>query len=381
VSFHYRHFPDTQSVLQQTRVSTVIPYFSNWIEKWPTVQDLANANHDDVLAAWKGLGYYSRATRLHEGAKAMIEKSAGASCPLPRKARDLQEFPGIGRYTAGAVSSIAFGEPEPVLDGNVARVLSRQLGLYMDAKDKKASDVLWDEADRLIKHVSDAKASAIPGLWNQALMELGSTICTPRPQCGECPIQSTCRAYSEGQALSAKWQSKTAIPDIEDACTLCDHLDTEELASTPEETEINEPPKTAKKRKMAVKQSNTLSHYFALGTTASKPESGGESDATRTESANKRKASVSEPAKDVDNKSIATYCSLFPKKVAKKKATEEECVVCIVELCAPEGGNKWLIEQRPAKGMHSMLMLFVLANHITRPLSFTLVRAAQNDVT
>jgi A/G-specific adenine glycosylase len=351
-------------VLQQTRVSTVIPYFNNWIEKWPTVQDLADANHEDVLAAWKGLGYYSRATRLHEGAKAMIEKSSGASCSLPRKALDLQDFPGIGRYTAGAVSSIAFGEPEPVLDGNVARVLSRQLGLYMDAKDKKASDVLWDEADRLIKYVSDAKASAVPGLWNQALMELGSTICTPRPQCGECPVQKTCRVYSEGQALSVKRQSKTVIPDIEDACTLCEYLDTEELASAPEKTEAIEPPKATKKRKTAVKQSNTLSHYFAMGTTASKAESGGESDVARTESANKRKASVSEPAKEVDIKPIATYCSLFPKKVAKKKATEEECVVCIVELRAATGNNKWLVEQRPAKGMHCIISLCLLANYL-----------------
>jgi A/G-specific adenine glycosylase len=208
-------------VLQQTRVSTVISYFNNWTSKWPTVQDLAHANHDDVLAAWKGLGYYSRATRLHEGAKAMIAKTPGSACPLPRKALELQDFPGIGRYTAGAVSSIAFGEAEPVLDGNVARVLSRQLGLYVDVKDKKASDLLWDQADRLIKHVSGALStdtSAIPGQWNQALMELGSTICTPRPQCTECPVQSTCRVYAEGRALSGRHQSSTTIPDIEDAC-------------------------------------------------------------------------------------------------------------------------------------------------------------------
>jgi A/G-specific adenine glycosylase len=341
-------------------VSTVIPYFNNWISKWPTVQDLADADHDDVLAAWKGLGYYSRATRLHEGAKAMIAKSSGSSCPLPRGAVDLQEFPGIGRYTAGAVSSIAFGEPEPVLDGNVARVLSRQIGLYMDAKDKKASDILWEEADRLIKHVaskSDTNASSIPGQWNQALMELGSTICTPRPNCAECPIQTTCRVYSEGQALSAKQQSPTVVPDIEDACVLCESLDTEELATVPEETGQIELPKVSKKKKGVVKQNNTISHYFAIGTpsTTSNAESGGESDAahgTRIESSHKRKASASDLAAKVDIKAIATYCSLFPKKVAKKKAAEEECVVCIVELRTSTGKNKWLIEQRPAKGMH-----------------------------
>jgi len=340
-------------VLQQTRVSTVIPYFNNWVSKWPTVQDLANANHDDVLAAWKGLGYYSRATRLHEGAKAMIAKSAGSPCPLPSKALDLQDFPGIGRYTAGAVSSIAFGEAEPVLDGNVSRVLSRQLGLYMDAKDKKASDILWDEADRLIKHVSDhpsKSTSAVPGKWNQALMELGSTICTPRPNCEECPIQSTCRAYSEGQALSTKREPPTSIPDIEDACTLCDLLDTDDLLTVPEETEEAEPPKATKKRKTNTKQSNTLSSYFAIGTPNSNVGSEGEDGSVDHSPAvnKKRKAPSSGPKPNA--KSTSTYCSLFPKKVAKKKAAEEECAVCMVELCSADGSSRWLIEQRPAKG-------------------------------
>jgi A/G-specific adenine glycosylase len=347
-------------VLQQTRVSTVIPYFNSWISKWPTVQDLANANHDDVLAAWKGLGYYSRATRLYEGAKAMIAKSSGSSCPVPNKAVNLQEFPGIGRYTAGAVSSIAFGESEPVLDGNVARVLSRQLGLYMDAKDKKASDILWEEADRLIKHVSDVSdtnPSAIPGQWNQALMELGSTICTPRPQCADCPIQTTCKVYKEGQALSTKRQQPTVVLDIEDTCILCHPLDTEELVAIQEETEVNKIPKAAKKRKGILKQNNTISHYFATGTpsASSNVDSADERDLGQgisISTSQKRKASTSYPALEPDTKSIATYCSLFPKKVAKKKATEEECVVCIIELCLPTGRNKWLIEQRPNKGMH-----------------------------
>jgi A/G-specific adenine glycosylase len=352
-------FPNFNAVLQQTRVSTVIPYFNNWISKWPTVQDLADANHDDVLAVWKGLGYYSRATRLHEGAKAMIAKSAGSTCPLPSKAIDLQEFPGIGRYTAGAVSSIAFGEPEPVLDGNVIRVLSRQLGLYMDGKDKKATDVLWEEADRLIKHVSglsDAGVSEVPGQWNQALMELGSTVCTPKPQCADCPIQATCRVYSEGQALSTKRQSPTVIPDIEDACTLCELLDTEDLATITEETEDIETPKPTKKRKANTKQSNKISQYFAIGKTEPQPTTDCEDDEIATEgsdhlSSKKRKASLSDPVATSNTKSTVIYCSLFPKKVAKKKATEEECVVCVVELRPSTGNSRWLIEQRPAKGM------------------------------
>jgi A/G-specific adenine glycosylase len=345
-------------VLQQTRVSTVIPYFNNWVSKWPTVQDLANANHDDILAAWKGLGYYSRATRLHEGAKAMMARSVSSACPLPTKAVDLQEFPGIGRYTAGAVSSIAFGEPEPVLDGNVARVLSRQLGLYVNAKDKKASDVLWEEADRLIKHVSSVSAantSAIPGKWNQALMELGSTVCTPQPQCAECPIQATCRVYSEGEMLPIKHQAPPTVVDIEDVCILCETLDTEELVTITQDTEENKAPRTVKKRKGIAKQEQTISHYFTASTlrTTSMIECSDEQNADETrqhDSSKKRKAPVSGMTQAPEMKMTTTYCSLFPKRVEKKKAAEEECVVCVVELRPLMGESKWLIEQRPAKG-------------------------------
>ncbi|KAF1934705.1 DNA glycosylase [Clathrospora elynae] len=347
----------SEVMLQQTRVSTVIPYFNKWIAKWPTVQDLAEANHDDVLSVWKGLGYYSRATRLHEGAKAMIAKSSGAACSIPSSATELQEFPGIGRYTAGAVSSIAFGDAEAVLDGNVARVLSRQLGLYMDAKDKKATDVFWDVADQLIKHISEAKTSAVPGKWNQALMELGSTICTPQPRCDDCPIQLTCRAYSEGQALSGKSRSPTVIPDIEDACSLCASLDTEDLVTAPNNAPDDDVPRAIKKRKATTKQINTISHYFAAGTPKLTFETGGDEDGLNSppiEGSRKRKTPVSA----AESKSIITYCSLFPKKVAKKKVAEEECVVCIIEMRSSDGNSKWLIEQRPAKGLLASLWQF-----------------------
>lgn len=336
-------------VLQQTRVSTVIPYFNNWISKWPTVQDLADANHDDVLSVWKGLGYYSRATRLHEGAKAFVAKSEGSTCPLPSSATELQQFPGIGRYTAGAISSIAFGEAEPVLDGNVVRVLSRQLGLYMDGKDKKATDILWDMADQLIKHVSPkSNTSSVPGQWNQALMELGSTICTPRPRCDECPIQATCRVYSEGQALSDKRQA-LVVPDIEEACTLCESLDTEDLVMAPEDGPLETSAPAVKKRKTAVKQANTLSNYFAIGT----PKSNVDAEDDEVEDVSppevdtrKRKT----PGTSECPKQVLAYCALYPKKVAKKKAAEEECVVCMIELPMSDGCSRWLIEQRPDKG-------------------------------
>jgi A/G-specific adenine glycosylase len=313
-------------VLQQTRVSTVIPYFNSWIAKWPTAEALAKANHDEVLAVWKGLGYYSRATRLYEGAQATMKDGPDAPCVIPSSATELQLLPGIGRYTAGAISSIAFGEAEPVLDGNVARVLSRQLGLYVDVKDKKHSDTLWEVADKLIKQVSDypsTQNSAVPGQWNQALMELGSTICTPRPRCDECPISSTCRAYSEGQALADKRQSPTVVPDIEDACTICEQLDTEDLVAISAEAEAEEAPEPAKKRKTAVKQSNTLSNYFTMSTRSSKAKVEEveekkvevEVEESHSEGAKKRK----NPAPGSSAKSVSSYCSLFPKKVVKKK--------------------------------------------------------------
>jgi A/G-specific adenine glycosylase len=228
------------------------------------------------------------------------------------------------------------------------------LGLYVDVKDKKHSDTLWEVADQLIKQVSDfpsTKNSATPGQWNQALMELGSTICTPRPRCDECPISSTCRAYSEGQALANRRQSATTVPDIEDACNICEQLDTEDLVEISAETEAEEAPKPAKKRKANVKQSNTLSNYFAVGTRSTRStvetvEKEVEDDDSQGGDAKKRKTPASTPG----SKTVSSYCSLFPKKVAKKKAAEEDCVVCLVELRIPNAGSKWLIEQRPAKG-------------------------------
>ncbi|OAL47734.1 DNA glycosylase [Pyrenochaeta sp. DS3sAY3a] len=340
----------SEVMLQQTRVSTVIPYFNKWISTWPTVQDLAGADHNDVLSVWKGLGYYSRATRLHEGAKMIMAKSSGSLCPIPTNAADLQQLPGIGRYTAGAISSITFGVAEPVLDGNVMRVLSRQLGLYVNPKEKKSSDLFWEQADKLIKHVShDAgtSTSAIPGKWNQALMELGSTICTPRPRCNECPIRATCRVLSEGQMPSRMPRSSVSMMDIEDSCSFCEPLDFEDLATWPGEDECEDVTRMTKKRKIETKQTNTLSHYFTAGTANSNNpvEKDATVDTLSSENTGNRK-----PATPVTiAKSSLMYCSLFPKRSTKKKVVEEECLVCMVQLLLPDGNSSWLIEQRPAK--------------------------------
>ncbi|KAF2265961.1 DNA glycosylase [Lojkania enalia] len=353
----------SEIMLQQTRVSTVIPYFNKWISKWPTIQDLAIADHDEVLSAWKGLGYYSRATRLHQGARAMVERNGGA-CPIPSGAEQLQQFPGIGKYTAGAISSIAFGEAEPVLDGNLVRVLSRQLGLYVDREDKKSNDFLWRVADRLVKNASGfpkIKRSMVPGQWNQALMELGSTLCTPRPRCDQCPIRRTCQAYAEAKKLLQEERVTSNVPDIEDACSYCEQLNPEDV-DLPDNDPINNEARTAKKRKREVKTVRTMSHYFAtgmprgprLGPSASTDGRENEIAVLGTNGSSKRKTPISQ----TQSTSLSAYCSLFPKKVAKKRVAEEECVVCIVELRLDGGRSKWLIEQRPAKGLLASLWQF-----------------------
>jgi A/G-specific adenine glycosylase len=146
------------------------------------------------------------------------------------------------------------------------------------------------------------------------------------------------------------------VPDIEDACSLCASLDTEDLVAVSEDATNNDPPRATKKRKAAVKQTNTISQYFAVGTPKSSidtEDDGEDLGSPPVEDSKKRKL----PAATGESKSISTYCSLFPKKVAKKKAAEEDCVVCVIELRSEDGNSKWLIEQRPAKGKFCTTML------------------------
>ncbi len=220
----------SEIMLQQTRVETVKSYWLNWMGKWPTIEALASAPEEEVLAAWRGLGYYSRATRIHTAAKQVVADPSMDGL-LPETPAELEKnVPGVGPYTAGAISSIVFGQPVPILDGNVARVLSRQLGLYANPKAKITTDLMWAAADVLVKKAYEVgeQKGTVPGEWNQALMELGSTVCTPlKPGCGDCPIRTTCRAYSEAEASTTKAKSKkqeteTAVVDLEDLCTYCE---------------------------------------------------------------------------------------------------------------------------------------------------------------
>jgi A/G-specific adenine glycosylase len=175
----------SEIMLQQTRVATVIPYWERWMAKFPTVGALASAPLDDVLAAWAGLGYYSRARNLHVGAQAVRDA-------LPRTAAELRTVPGIGPYTAGAIASIAYGERTPLVDGNVARVLARVLAIEEDVKSTAGTKALWTKAGELMTALS---ADAQPGDLNQGLMELGATLCSPTsPRCLICPLAQLCVA-------------------------------------------------------------------------------------------------------------------------------------------------------------------------------------------
>lgn len=177
----------SELMLQQTRVATAIPYFERWMERFPTVHDLAAAPVDDVLAAWAGLGYYRRARYLHAGAADVVARYGGR---LPREVEQLRTLPGVGRYTAGAIASIAFGAREPVVDGNVARVLARVYAIEDDVKSTATQRRLWQLASALVP-------ARDPGQFNQGLMELGATICTPtNPACARCPIAAQCLAHA-----------------------------------------------------------------------------------------------------------------------------------------------------------------------------------------
>lgn len=172
-------------MLQQTQVETVIPYFNRFLDRFPTLNDLANAPMSDVLKLWEGLGYYARARNLHKAAIKIVNELNGE---WPRTVEGLMQLPGIGRYTAGAIASLAFGVDAPVLDGNVIRVLCRVFNIARDPRDQSTRNELWSLAESLLP-----KGHA--GEFNEALMELGATICAPRhPRCEVCPLARLCEA-------------------------------------------------------------------------------------------------------------------------------------------------------------------------------------------
>jgi A/G-specific adenine glycosylase len=194
----WRRNPDPYAVwvsemmLQQTQVATVIPYWTRWMERFPTVRELAAAPLDDVLKQWQGLGYYARARNLHRAAQVIMEKHGGV---FPTRYDEVLALPGIGRYTAGAVCSIALGLDTPIVDANVIRVLCRIFGLRGDPKSASVQERLWELAADLIP---SGRASA----FNQGMMELGALVCQAKPRCAACPVNDVCAAYASGKPES-----------------------------------------------------------------------------------------------------------------------------------------------------------------------------------
>lgn len=195
----------SEIMLQQTQVNTVIPYYNHFLKTFPTIRYLAKANLSKVLKVWEGLGYYSRARNLHRASQVILSHFNGK---IPDNLKDLLSLPGVGRYTAGAILSIAYNKTAPILDGNVKRVLSRLFAVL--GHPKKTEEFLWPLSESLIPKGS-------PGAFNQALMDLGSMICTPKnPNCLGCPLKNLCQGYLSKKPESYPLRSvKKKVPHIE----------------------------------------------------------------------------------------------------------------------------------------------------------------------
>ena len=194
----------SEIMLQQTTVAAVIPYFERFLARFPTLAALARAKEEDVLRLWEGLGYYSRARNLHKAARVIVREHGGR---FPDEVAMLVELPGIGRYTAGAITSFAFDRPAPIVEANTLRLYCRLLGYRDDPRSAAGQRLLWDFAQEILPR-------ARPGLFNQALMELGATLCTPEDaNCQCCPVRTCCTAFANG------WQKEIPIPATRAAIT------------------------------------------------------------------------------------------------------------------------------------------------------------------
>ncbi len=210
----------SEVMLQQTTVTAVIPYFERFLGEFPTVAALAAAEEAAVLRQWEGLGYYSRARNLHAAARRIVQEFSGE---MPRDVTVLQSLPGVGRYTAGAIASFAFDEPAPIVEANTQRLYARLLGEDRDLKSTPVQRRLWSLADFLVATPAQTAKSAsvaklLPGDINQALMDLGATICTPvAPLCPRCPVRSWCRAFVENrQTEIPKLPERPQITELRD---------------------------------------------------------------------------------------------------------------------------------------------------------------------
>ena len=212
-------------MLQQTRVEVVRDYFARWMLALPTLHSLSTADEEQVLGLWQGLGYYSRARRLREGASFVVRELGGS---LPAEPEHLLRVPGIGPYSAGAISSIAFGRQTPLVDGNVIRVITRVFALDGDPARAPLKRSLWDICGKFVQ-------GERPGDFNQALMDLGATVCTPRkPRCGECPWNHACEGRKTGRAeLLPELRRQPKKEEVHLVCLLCSKDDRYLVEKTP----------------------------------------------------------------------------------------------------------------------------------------------------
>ncbi|CCW35672.1 A/G-specific adenine glycosylase [Chthonomonas calidirosea] len=204
----------SEIMLQQTQVATVIPYYLRFMERFPTVRALAEASQEEVLRYWAGLGYYARARNLHQAAKILVERYGGE---LPTEPGAIESLPGVGRYTAGAIRSIAFHQPYPLVDANVARVLSRLFGVSGNLRSTSTQARLWNLAQQLVPENE-------PGTFNQALMELGSLVCIPSdPRCEQCPLLADCVAGNapDPTAWPEASSNKRSLPVVHSSALIC----------------------------------------------------------------------------------------------------------------------------------------------------------------
>nr|XP_056700253.1 adenine DNA glycosylase [Euleptes europaea] len=281
----------SEIMLQQTQVASVINYYNRWMLKWPTLQNLAGASLEEVNELWAGLGYYSRGKRLQEGARKIVSEMAGH---MPRTAEELQKLlPGVGKYTAGAIASIAFGQVTGVVDGNVIRVLCRIRAIGADPTNSAVTDRLWALSHALVD-------PAHPGDFNQAMMELGATVCTPRaPLCTECPVRQHCRAHRRMEK-ELKDSTKRLIGRSASKCSQV--LDVEECASPAGCCSLCLPP-----------------------------------------------SELWDPSLGVTN---------FPRKTAKKQPRIENTATCVLQRRCHEDKPEYLIVQRPCTGLLAGLWEF-----------------------
>jgi A/G-specific adenine glycosylase len=192
-------------MLQQTQVAVVIPYFERWMDRFPTVKALAEARQEEVMKLWEGLGYYSRARNLHEGARYVVERHNGI---LPNTSEELSKIKGLGDYTVGAILTFAFRQKVPAVDGNVIRVLARYYGIDDDIAKAKTVKAIRSMTSELLP-------DAEPWLVSEGLIELGATVCQKKPKCSACPLKASCKALATGKTLQLPYKStKTKIESL-----------------------------------------------------------------------------------------------------------------------------------------------------------------------